>query len=49
MTDKNDFKMPFLKTTEYAAEKIYDGLLNKKTYENHWKCVENRWKSMKDQ
>ena len=24
MTDKNDFKMPFLKTTEYAAEKIYD-------------------------
>ena len=23
MTDKNDFKMPFLKTTEYAAEKIY--------------------------
>ena len=31
MTDKNDFKMPFLKTTEYAAEKIYDGLVNKKT------------------
>ena len=29
MTDKNDFKMPFLKTTEYAAEKIYDGLVNK--------------------
>ena len=29
MTDKNDFKMPFLKTTEYAAEKIYDGLINK--------------------
>ena len=27
MTDKNDFKMPFLKTTEYAAEKIYDGLV----------------------
>ncbi len=26
MTNKNDFKMPFLKTTEYAAEKIYDGL-----------------------
>ena len=27
MTDKNDFKMPFLKTTDYAAEKIYDGFL----------------------
>ena len=28
MTDKNDFKMPFLKTTEYAADKIYEGLIN---------------------
>ena len=36
MTDKNDFKMPFLKTTEYAAEKIYDGLVNKKTFEIHF-------------
>ena len=27
MTDKNDFKMPFLKTSEYAAEKIYDSLV----------------------
>ena len=33
MTDKNDFKMPFLKTTEYAAEKIYDGLINKHSFE----------------
>ena len=33
MTDKNDFKMPFLKTTDYAAEKIYDGLVNKKSFE----------------
>ena len=33
MTDKNDFKMPFLKTTEYAAEKIYDGLINKNVFE----------------
>ena len=33
MTDKNDFKMPFLKTTEYAAEKIYDGLINKNIFE----------------
>ena len=32
-TDKNDFKMPFLKDTNYAAEKIYDGLVNKKSFE----------------
>ncbi len=36
MTDKNDFKMPFLKTPEYAAEKIYDGLVNKNTFEIHF-------------
>ena len=36
MTDKNDFKMPFLKTTEYAAEKIYDGLVNKNAFEIHF-------------
>ena len=36
MTDKNDFKMPFLKTTEYAAEKIYDGLINKDIFEIHF-------------
>ena len=29
MTDKNDFKMPFLKTSEFAADKIYDGLIIK--------------------
>ncbi len=33
LTDKNDFKMPFLKDTNYAAEKIYDGLVNKKKFE----------------
>tara|TARA_B100002051_G_scaffold165869_1_gene156648 strand:- start:638 stop:1258 length:621 start_codon:yes stop_codon:yes gene_type:complete len=33
LTDKNDFKMPFLKDTNYAAEKIYDGLINKKKFE----------------
>ncbi len=33
LTDKNEFKMPFLKDTQYAAEKIYDGLVNKKTFE----------------
>ena len=36
MTDKNDFKMPFLKTPEYAADKIYDGLINKETFEIHF-------------
>ena len=36
MTDKNDFKMPFLKTTEYAAEKIYHGLINKNIFEIHF-------------
>ena len=34
MTDKNDFKMPFLKTPEFAADKIYDGLVNKKSFRN---------------
>ena len=33
MTDKNDFKMPFLKTSEFAADKIYDGLINKNQFE----------------
>ncbi len=36
MTDKNDFKMPFLKTPEYAAEKIYNGLINQKVFEIHF-------------
>ena len=36
MTDKNNFKMPFLKTPEYAAEKIYDGLVNKNVFEIHF-------------
>jgi short-subunit dehydrogenase len=36
MTDKNDFKMPFIKTTDYAANKIYDGLINKNIFEIHF-------------
>jgi len=36
MTDKNDFKMPFLKTPEYAADKIYNGLVNKNSFEIHF-------------
>ena len=27
LTDKNEFPMPFLKTREYAAEKIFNGLI----------------------
>ena len=33
MTDKNDFKMPFLKSPEFAAEKIFNGLVNSKSFE----------------
>ena len=36
ITDKNDFNMPFLKTPKYAAEKIYDGLVNKNSFEIHF-------------
>ena len=31
-----DFKMPFLKTPEYAADQIYEGLVNKKSFEIHF-------------
>tara|TARA_B100001175_G_scaffold38344_1_gene27790 strand:- start:752 stop:1504 length:753 start_codon:yes stop_codon:yes gene_type:complete len=33
MTDKNEFNMPFLKTAEYAADKIYKGLLDGSSFE----------------
>ena len=33
LTDKNDFPMPFLKSSEYAAEKIYNGLINSNRFE----------------
>ena len=33
MTDKNEFKMPFLKTSEFAAKKIYNGLINGSSFE----------------
>ena len=36
MTDKNDFKMPFLKTPDYAADQIYEGLVNKNVFEIHF-------------
>ena len=33
MTDKNEFKMPFLKTPDFAANKIYNGLVNGSSFE----------------
>ena len=33
LTDKNEFKMPFLKSTDYAAEEIYNGLIKKNSFE----------------
>ena len=36
MTDKNDFKMPFLKTSEFAADTIYNDLINKNNFEIHF-------------
>ena len=36
ITNLNNFKMPFLKSTEYAANKIYDGLINTNNFEIHF-------------
>ena len=36
MTDQNDFPMPMIKSAEYAAEKIYLGLLKKNGFEIHF-------------
>ena len=36
MTDKNDFPMPFLKSSSFAAEKIYQGLIKKNNFEIHF-------------
>ena len=36
MNYKNDFKMPFLNTADYAADKIYDCLINKNSFEIHF-------------
>ena len=33
LTDKNDFKMPFIKSPEFAADKIYNGLIKSKSFE----------------
>ena len=36
MTDKNDFKMPMIKSPEFAANEIYKGLVIKKGFEIHF-------------
>ena len=36
MTDKNDFPMPMIRSTEFAAEKIYKGLIDENLFEIHF-------------
>ena len=36
MTDKNEFHMPFIKSPEFAANKIYDGLTKSNSFEIHF-------------
>ena len=33
LTDKNTFKMPFIKSSQFAAEKIYNGLIKTNSFE----------------
>ncbi len=36
LTDKNEFRMPFIKSPEFAAEKMFNGLTKSKTFEIHF-------------
>ena len=36
LTDKNEFPMPFIKTPEFAAEKMFNGLTKSKAFEIHF-------------
>ena len=36
LTDKNEFPMPFIKTPEFAAEKIFKGLTKSEAFEIHF-------------
>ena len=36
MTDKNNFNMPMIKSAEFAAEKIFEGLTGKGSFEIHF-------------
>ena len=33
MTDTNEFPMPFIRSTEFAAEKIYKGVIESNSFE----------------
>ena len=33
LTDKNDFKMPFIKSPEFAADQMFKGLVESKAFE----------------
>ena len=39
MTDQNDFPMPMIKSPEFAAEQIYNGLIKKNGFEIHFPKV----------
>jgi short-subunit dehydrogenase len=39
MTDKNEFPMPMIRSPEFAADEIYKGLLDKKSFEIHFPKV----------
>ena len=36
LTDKNEFPMPFIKSPEFAAEKMFKGLTKSKSFETHF-------------
>jgi NAD(P)-dependent dehydrogenase (short-subunit alcohol dehydrogenase family) len=36
LTNQNTFNMPFIKTPEFAADKMYDGLTNSSAFEIHF-------------
>ena len=36
MTDQNDFKMPMIKSAEFAANEIFKGLTKNKGFEIHF-------------
>ena len=36
LTDKNEFPMPFIKSPEFAAEKMFNGLTKSKAFETHF-------------
>lgn len=39
MTDQNDFPMPFIRSSKFAADKIFNGLIKEKQFEIHFPKV----------